>query len=106
MCASGFMPAKVGDVLRIKGIEPRTGTTSYVITYNSTNTKVAHASIAQRGSTPDDWRVTGCVDSYENGILTITLDSATFGTGFDSFRFSAGVIDENTIVTINQEIPT
>lgn len=103
MCCSGFISAKPGDILRIKGTVPKTGTASYVITYNSNNTKVAHQSIYQT-STPD-WGNSSSVpwQSYADGVLTITLDS-NFGTGFDSIRFSAGVIDANTVVTINQEI--
>lgn len=102
MCASGFIPAQSGDILRIKGITPKTGTASYVITYNSSNTKVAHKSLYQTSSgwgntSNNPWQ------SYENGILQVTLDS-NFGTGFNAIRFSAGVIDANTIVTINQEI--
>lgn len=106
MYTSGFIPAQVGDVVRIKNIKPKLGTASYVMTFDSSNTKVGVGTLGQKGETDPDWRdAYGCIDSYNNGIITVTLDSATFGTGFDSFRFSAGVIDENTIVTINQEIP-
>lgn len=103
MCASGFIPAVVGDVLRIKNTKPKSGTSSYVITYDSTNAKVAHKTFGQDGS---DWGTGSSYPwlAYENGILTIDLSSAYFGTGFDAVRFSAGTIDENTIVTINEEI--
>ena len=103
MCCSGFIPAKEGDILRIKGISPKSGTASYVITYNSSNNKIAHQSIYQGGS---DWSNSTSApwQSYSNGVLTITLSSGYFGTGFDAIRFSAGVIDTDTIATINQEI--
>lgn len=102
MCCSGFIPAEPGDILRIKGTAPKTGTASYVITYNSSNTKVAHQGVYQDNNTwvnsaSSPWQ------KVENGVLQITLDS-NFGTGFDAIRFSAGTIDANTIVTINQEI--
>jgi hypothetical protein len=103
MCASGFIPAKEGDILRIKGTTPKTGTSSYVITYNSSNEKVAHKALYQN-SVPE-WVNSSSYpwQSYADGVLTITLDS-NFGTGFDAIRFSAGVINSDTIVTINQEI--
>lgn len=103
VCASGFIPAVVGDVLRIKNTKPKSGTASYVITYDSTNAKVAHKSFGQAGS---DWYTDSLYPwlAYENGILTIDLSSTYFGTGFDAIRFSAGTIDENTIVTVNEEI--
>lgn len=103
MCCSGFIPAKVGDVLRMKGTAPKTGTSSYVITYDSSNTKVAHRSLSQENytwvnDTANPWL------SVANGVLQVTLDSDYFGTGFDSIRFSAGTISADTIVTINEEI--
>ena len=107
MCASGFIPCKEGDVVRIKGTKPKAGTTSYLITYDSSNTKIAHKGFGQNSDGTDWTSITssGAHDSYENGVLTITLSSTKYGTGFDAFRFSAGTIDENTIVTVNEEIP-
>ena len=102
MCASGFIfPCKVGDVVRIKGTKPQKGAGSYLIAYNSSNAKTGYQSFAQT-TDGSDWSTVG--GHYQNGVLTYTLDESSFGTGFDAFRFSAGVIDENTIVTINEEI--
>ena len=109
MCASGLIPAQPGDVIRIKGTTPKYSTASYMMTFklvNGVNTMVASQSISQQGnpaywvtnSTSKDW----C--SYENGILKITLLESKFGSDFDRIRFSAGTIDNSTIVTINQEI--
>ena len=86
MCTSGFIPCKEGDVLRIKGISHKSGTASYIIAFDSANAMVGYK-------------------AYSATEPTITLDSTTFGTGFNAIRFSAGVIDESTIVTINEEIP-
>ena len=48
-CASGFIPAKPGDVLRIKGISPINGSaSSYIITYDSANTKKTHKEIPRK----------------------------------------------------------
>lgn len=104
-CASGFIPAKVGDVLRIKGITPIQGTASqYVITYNSSNTVVKHLGLRDKDDNSDWGTVTTPWWKYENGIITITLESGSFGSDFNAIRFSAGIIDNNTIVTVNEEI--
>ncbi|MBQ7048773.1 MAG: hypothetical protein IJN86_07465 [Clostridia bacterium] len=104
-CASGFIPAKVGDVLRIKGITPIQGTaTQYVITYNSSNAVVKYQQLRDKDDSSDWSTVTTSWWKYENGIITITLESGSFGTDFDAIRFSAGTIDNNTIVTVNEEI--
>lgn len=104
-CASGFIPAKPGDVLRIKGIAPIQGTAAqYLITYNSSNTKVAHQELQDKDGN-SDWSSSSTKTwwSYEDGVITITLDS-NFGTGFDAVRFSCGTIAADAVVTINEEI--
>ena len=105
MCASGFIPAKEGDILRIKGTMPKQGTASYVIAYDSSNTKTNHQSFPQHTS-GSDWVANANHPwlTYEDGVLVIPLVSEYFGTGFNAIRFSAGTIDANTIATINQEI--
>lgn len=100
MCCSGFIPAKPGDILRIKNIAPKTSTASYVISYNSSNAKVAHITLASSG---EKWG-TSTLYTLEDGLFTIPLTTSNFGTGFDAVRFSAGVINADTIVTVNQEI--
>lgn len=104
-CASGFIPASPGDVLRIKGITPIQGTAAqYLITYNSSNTKVAYQQMLDKDDN-SDWGATGAKAwwSYEDGVIGITLDS-NFGTGFDAVRFSCGTIAADAIVTVNEEI--
>lgn len=106
MCTSGFIPAQPGDILRIKGAVPKSGTASYVISFTSANAKVGYKVIPMR-SDGSGWATELTNYPYmtnENEIVTIDLSSAYFGTGFDAVRFSAGTIDENTIVTINEEI--
>lgn len=105
MCASGFIPAVAGDVVRIKGHFPVSGVTSYVITYNSSNTRLVSKSLQQK-TDGSAWTTSGVTwYTYENGIMTIPLTSADFGTGFDSFRFS-GAMSADTVVTVNQVINT
>lgn len=97
-CASGYISAKVGDILRIKGIQSASGVNSYIISYDSSNTKVAHYQYYLDAS------YNNSVCTYENDILTVHLTSEVFGTGWDAIRFSTGTIDENTVVTINEEL--
>lgn len=105
MCASGFIPAAVGDTVYIKGLKPVAGVAAYFITYNSANTKVAHKGFQQKndGSAWSNANAVGYTYDEENNILVVSLTSANFGTGFDAFRFS-GHMDENTIVTVNKEL--
>lgn len=106
MYTSGFIPAKPGDILRIKGAKSMSGTTSYVILFNSSNARVAYTNIEQHNSNGDWDNATQTEkQSYKNGVLKFTLASSYYGTNFDAVRFSAGYMDANTIVTINQEIP-
>lgn len=103
-CVSGFIPASVDDVVRIKNITPIQGSaTQYLITYDSSNTKIQHKELVDKDNN-SDWSTASNVYSYADGILTIKLTSANFGTGFNAFRFSCGTIDDTTIVTINEEI--
>ena len=103
MQVSGFISAKEGDILRIKGIKGMTSKTSYVISYNSSNTAVKYKAFAQDATTNEFITPGAGFMTVENGIVTYPLVSDYFGTGFDAIRFS-GVFGENTIVTINEEI--
>lgn len=101
MCASGFIAAQAGDVLRVQGIDHSNNTNEYVIAYSPLNVKTGyiHVNSAAGGAL-------GIYDSHvtENAAFTLTLTEELLGTGFDAIRFSAGGMDENTVVTINEEI--
>ena len=104
-CVSGFIPVSEGAVIRIKNAAPiQSSAAAYVITYDGTNTKIGHAEMPKT-SDKSDWSstTTKTYYSYKDGVIAVTLDS-TFGTGYNAIRFSAGTIDDNTIVTVNQEI--
>lgn len=103
MCATGFIPASDGGVVRVKNTKPVSGVSSYLITYDSAQTRIAHTGFAQ---STDDWSVTGYQPdgiTYEDGVLTIQLSSAAFGTGIAYIRIS-GHITADTIITCNEEI--
>ena len=106
--ASGFIPAKVGDVIRIKNFSAPQGVQAYVISYNGTTrvTNKEFATVAGDGG----WAANSTYNWYtvegkqtREGVTTFTLTSANFGTGFNAIRFS-GTIAEDTIVTVNEEI--
>lgn len=105
MCASGFIPAKVGDVVRIKGSLPVSGIASYIMTYDYNKTFIKHKQFIQSSSSDGNyWGAFGVTwFTYENDTLTIPLTEENFGTGITYFRISMHM-DENTIVTVNQEI--
>lgn len=102
---TGFITnVKVGDVVRIQNFFAPEGVSDYVISYNSSNTKVSHQTFTGRAS-QDSWNSNGGGSwlTVADGITAFTLTEDLFGTGFDAIRFS-GVITADTIVTINQEI--
>lgn len=107
ICASGFIKAKVGDIVRFKNFGSVSGTACYLNTYNSSNTLTKSYAIGMIEK--PHWA--DVVSSNPNqrydflsNTLTIKLTSEINGSDFDSFRIS-GVINESTIVTINEEIP-
>lgn len=103
MCTSGFIPAKPGDTVRIKRTRSKKGTASYVMTFGSSNTKLAYQTLHQgdgfwANSASVSWQ------SVDDNILTVFLKPDYFGSDFTHFRFCCGVMDKYTIVTVNQEI--
>jgi len=103
MCASGFIPASDGAVVRIKGTAPVTGVQSYLITYDSAMARLGNVGFGQDVGVWAPSAYQSDQVTYEDGILTVTLDSSVFGTGIAFVRVS-GHMDENTIITVNQEI--
>lgn len=98
MISTGFIPAKDGDILRVRGYVMSTGSTaSYIVAYNSSNTRTGGIG----------WYPTTGLDKYtydaDTNTFTVPLTASNFGSGFDAIRFCCGSLD-NGIVTINQEI--
>ena len=88
LCASGYIPALPGDILRIQGFDPWVNTNFYVIAYDANNVKTGYATINSAKSP-----------------YTITLSTSTFGTNFNAIRFCVRNLSSESIVTINQELP-
>ena len=95
-CVTGYIPVKSGDVIRVKNTSKKTGNgyyhwynTSFAIYrsyyYEQTNNGVYNTK-------PDS-----------NGLITFTAPSDGTTT-LAYFRFTTGVIDDTSIITLNEEI--
>jgi len=114
-CATGFITAKVGDIVRIKGAFPIEAVLTYVVSYDSSKTKINNQSFQQdvpgNGDTPTWETPTGMNYSHlgawytieDDNCVVLELTSDNFGTGIEFIRFS-GHITDSTIITINEEI--
>ena len=106
MCVSGFISAKAGDVIRIKGTSPVAGVSSYIMGFNSSNAKTGAITLQNGDGTHWDADPSGLYTyDVESDTITATLSSSAIGSNFNAVRIS-GHIDSNTIVTINEEIKT
>lgn len=87
MCCTGYIPAKEGDILRVKNVTLLGSATPYVVRYDLTGGCQATESVSVLGS-PD-----------ANGVYTYVVPAKT-----GSIRLSLGVIDANSIVTVNEPV--
>ena len=115
--ATGFIPVSVGNVVRIKHFYAPSGVGTYIVSYNSTNARVGNQTwlpIEQIGTSLfEDWYDEHYTSSHiakgwysvdtATGVTTVTITEALFGSGVDAIRIS-GKFDENTIITVNEEI--
>lgn len=92
-CASGYIPAKPGNVLRVKNITLMNAINNgvYVLAYDADNNVTGVKTMNTYPATE--------VHEFE-----LVLDSETFGSTFNAIRLSVAIIDDNSIVTINEEI--
>lgn len=92
MCTSGYIKAKAGDVLRIANITlNQAGNAGYVMAFDENNTMTGYHQL-------------GASTNLSKTNFEVTLDAETYGGNFNAIRFSTGIIDEKTIVTINQSM--
>ena len=90
MCTSGYINAKPGDVLRIGNVKMnQAGTSGYVMAFDENNVMTGYKQL-------------GVSTNLGTTYFEYPLDSETYGDNFNAIRFSTGVIDETSIVTINQ----
>ena len=116
MCSSGFIfPVKAGDILRIKGIAPVTGSNHYVVGYDSSNARTGNDTIASTNNSDGSLYWSNIVGTGKYTIennsssnpkgatIVYTIDTAKLGANVNAVRICAAM-DENTIVTLNEEI--
>ena len=92
MCCTGFMPVSANDVVRIKNITVA-GTSGGYIMYFGSDRQTYHGFDAPSTT----------LINPENGVYTFTTKN---NTAIAYMRISIGTIDETTIITANEEIPS
>lgn len=90
MCCTGFIPltGKSGDVIRIKNVTYAGTATVYLICFN------------QNGTASKTFTQSDLESATVDGVTTITISQ----NGLYSMRLSCGVIDDTSIITVNEEI--
>lgn len=96
MCLTGFMPCKPGDIIRIKNAQFASNggySSPYLLIFNDKGSSATtNAGHMQTLTSPDS--------TTEPSIMRFTPTS----TAAKCFRCSFGIIDTNTIITVNEEI--
>lgn len=87
MCCTGFMAVQPGDVLRVKKVTLSGSSTAYVVTYSTTGGEYATLDVSVLGEADSD------------GVYSYTVPEQV-----GAIRLSLGVIDDTSIVTVNEEI--
>lgn len=101
MCCTGFIPldgaSSKGTIIRIKNITVSGGATPYFVIYNQSGTISGSVTTSQltSGGTGTNLSVT-----VTDGIIEITITA----NNFYAARLSCGVIDDTSIITVNEEI--
>ncbi|MBO5323696.1 MAG: metallophosphoesterase [Oscillospiraceae bacterium] len=92
MCCTGFIPVNKGDVLRFSNITLNGSATSYLLLYTHT------------GSLNDAFGIDVLGTADSNGVYTYVVPDAGSNIVINAMRLSCGVIDDNSIITVNEEI--
>lgn len=109
--SSGFIPAKVGDVIRFKEINLDTthsnaGSVS-IVWYNASHNKISACSLNNLSSGGSNKTLYQAQTDSSGNLTQMIIPSAHGSTslaGTAYFRFSAFGIDSNSVVAINEEI--
>lgn len=92
MCTTGFIPVKEGDVVRIKNVTLSGSATPYLLLYSHTNAYMTVVQIDDLGS------------ADASGVFTWTVTNGGTAARTAAMRLSIGIIDETSIITVNEEI--
>ena len=90
MCCTGYIPVKVGDVIRIKNVTIYGNNDAYGCVYTAAGGGAVSYSGAEMTA------------ATVNGVTTLTVTGQTAGQLY--FRLSVGVIDDTSIITVNESI--
>jgi hypothetical protein len=93
MCVTGFIPCKPNDVIRIKNVTISGSQTPYGFLLKGLFVNVTGKIVKSY--------VAADMVADSNGIITLTAPSTST---IQYFRLSCGVIDDSSIITINEEI--
>lgn len=104
---TGFIPAKVGDTMYIKDITIDATKTTNAITFYKSDFSPAKTGGANNPGV--SWSYTSFKDGVNGELRSMVLNASTIGNNnFNEdvayIRICAAVIDENSILTINQPI--
>lgn len=91
MCCTGFIPVKAGDKVRIKNVTLVGTKSPYLLFYNASGTCLTTLTQYPENTSTDS-----------DGVHTYTVGSGNAELKY--MRLSAGVIDDTTIITVNEEI--
>lgn len=95
MCATGFIACVPGDTIRVENVDHSSSAACYIISYNSSGTKLVHKQInGTDGKNLGIYNNISANQSYE-----LVLTSATFGD-FAAVRISEARIDSTTNIYI------
>lgn len=90
MCCTGFIPVRNADVVRVKNITVAGTAGGYILHYDADKNGIAPGGASTLLKDP------------VNGVYTFTpVDRSALAY----IRISIGAIDDNTIITVNEEIP-
>lgn len=81
MGVTGFIPAKVGDVIKATNYGANRSYTSYIASYDASNNCTGKFTLGS-----------------DHADFTITLDAETFGSNFDAVRISGDITDATSII--------
>lgn len=84
MGVTGFIPAKVGDVIEASNYDRNTAYTTYMAAYDSENACTG--------------KLTLNASNVSANSFSITLDETTFGSNFDSIRVAGNLTDATSII--------
>lgn len=90
MCCTGYIPVEVGDVIRIKNVTIYGSNDAYGCVYTAVGGGAVSFSGAEMTAATTD------------GVTTLTVTGETTDQLY--FRISVGVIDDTSIITVNEEI--